>query len=72
MLVLLDHGSRTNERDPSILYNLSREFAHELHFFEVYHLPRRGIMKHEISSPGQWHYKHMIHVGTLGSWLKGK
>jgi hypothetical protein len=37
MLVILDHGSKTNERDPSILYNLSREFAHELHYFEVGH-----------------------------------
>jgi hypothetical protein len=27
MLVLLDHGSRTSERDPSIFYYLSRDFA---------------------------------------------
>jgi hypothetical protein len=26
MSVLLDHGSRTNERDPSNFYNLSSEF----------------------------------------------
>jgi hypothetical protein len=31
MSVLLDNGSRTNERDPSIFYNLSGEFAHKLH-----------------------------------------
>jgi hypothetical protein len=72
MLVLLDHASRKNERDPSILYNLSREFAHELHYFEVGHRPRRDIRKHEIASPGQWHSKHRIHVGPLGSWLKEK
>jgi hypothetical protein len=28
--VLLDHGSRTNEWDPSIFYNLSSEFPHKL------------------------------------------
>jgi hypothetical protein len=35
MSVLLDHGSRTNERDLNILNNLSGEFAHKLHYFEV-------------------------------------
>jgi hypothetical protein len=35
MLVLFDRGSRTDERDPSILYNLSGQFAHTLHFFKV-------------------------------------
>jgi hypothetical protein len=34
-LVLLDRGSMVNERDPSILYNLSWQFAHELHYFKV-------------------------------------
>jgi hypothetical protein len=72
MLVLLGHVSRKNESDPSILYNLSREFAHELHYFEVDHLPRRDIRKHEIASPGQWHFKHRIRVGYLGSWIKDK
>jgi hypothetical protein len=57
MLVLLNHGSRTNERDPSILYNLSREFAHELHYFEVGHQPRSDIREHQIASPGQWNSK---------------
>jgi hypothetical protein len=52
MLVLLDHGSRTNERDPSIFYNFSREFPHELHYFEVGHRPRREIREHKIASPG--------------------
>jgi hypothetical protein len=72
MLVLLDHGPRTNERDPSILYNLSRDFAHELHYFEVGHRPRRDIRKHEIASPGKWNSKQRIHVGPLESWLKDK
>jgi hypothetical protein len=45
MSVLLDHESRKNERDPSIFYNLSGEFAHKLHYFKVGHLPRRGIRK---------------------------
>jgi hypothetical protein len=35
MLVLFDHGSRKNERDPSIFYNLSSEFAHKLYYFKV-------------------------------------
>jgi hypothetical protein len=35
--VLLDHCSRANERDQSMLYNLSGEFAHKLHYFEVGH-----------------------------------
>jgi hypothetical protein len=35
MLVLLDHGSRTDERDPYILYKLSGQFAHKLHYFRV-------------------------------------
>jgi hypothetical protein len=34
-LVLLEHGSRTDERDPSILYKLSGKFAHKLHYFKV-------------------------------------
>jgi hypothetical protein len=34
--VFLDHGSKTNERDPSILYNLSGEFAYKLHYFKVW------------------------------------
>jgi hypothetical protein len=36
-LVLLDHGSMVmvNERDPSILNNLSWYFVHELHYFKV-------------------------------------
>jgi hypothetical protein len=67
MLVVLDHESRKNKRDPSILYNLSREFAHDLRYFEVAHQPIRDIRKHEIASPGQWNSKHRIHVGPLGS-----
>jgi hypothetical protein len=34
-LVLLDHGSMVNERDPSILYTLSWQFDLELHYFKV-------------------------------------
>jgi hypothetical protein len=55
MLVLLVHGSRKNETDPSISYSLSKAFANKLHYFKAGHLPRRDIRKHEISSPGQWH-----------------
>jgi hypothetical protein len=72
MLVLLDHGSRKKQRDPSIFYNLSRDFAHELHYFEVGQQPRRDIREHEIASPGQWHYKDRINVGPIGSLLKEK
>jgi hypothetical protein len=64
--VLLDRGSRTTGGDSFIFYKLSGEFAHKLHYFEVGRLPRSGIRKHEISSPGQWHSKHRIHVGPLG------
>jgi hypothetical protein len=35
MLVLLEHGSRTDARDPSILNKLSRQFAHKLHSSKV-------------------------------------
>jgi hypothetical protein len=49
MLVLLDHCSRTNERDPYISYNLSGEFAHKLHYFKFGHLPRRP--------PGESYFK---------------
>jgi hypothetical protein len=72
MSVLLDNGSRTNERDPSIFYNHSRDFVHKLHYFRVGHLPRRGIRNHEVSSPGPWHSEHKIHVSPFGSWLKDK
>jgi hypothetical protein len=72
MLFLLDRGSRTNDRDPSIVYNLYREFAHELHYFEVGHRPRANISGQEIVLPGQWYSKHRIHVGPLVSWLKYK
>jgi hypothetical protein len=72
MSVLLDHGSRTNERDPSIFYNICGEFAHKLHYFEVGHLPRRCIRKQQVSSPGQWNSKQKLHVSTLGSLLKEK
>jgi hypothetical protein len=34
MLVLLYYGSRTDERDPSILNKLSGQFAHKLHYFK--------------------------------------
>jgi hypothetical protein len=34
-LVLLDHGSMVNEKDPSIFYNLSCQFTHELHYLKV-------------------------------------
>jgi hypothetical protein len=64
MLVLLDHGSRKNERDTSI-YNLSREFSHKLHYFTCGHRPRRYIRKHTIASPGQWHSKHNINAIPL-------
>jgi hypothetical protein len=37
MLVLVDHGSSINERDPNIHFNLSKEFAHKLHYFKVGH-----------------------------------
>jgi hypothetical protein len=37
----MDHGSRTSERDPSIFYAISSEFAHKLHYFEAIHLLRR-------------------------------
>jgi hypothetical protein len=33
------------------LLNLSRQFAHELHYFKLGHLPRSGIRKLKISSP---------------------
>jgi hypothetical protein len=33
-LVLLDHVSMVDERDPSIFYNLSCQFAQELHYFK--------------------------------------
>jgi hypothetical protein len=73
MSVLLNHGSRTtNERDPSIFYNLYIEFGHKLHYFRVGHLPRRGIRKHEVSSPEPWHSMHKIHVSPLGSLIKDK
>jgi hypothetical protein len=44
-LVLLNRGSRTVERDLYILYKLSGQFAHKLHYFQVGHLPRSGIRK---------------------------
>jgi hypothetical protein len=40
-LILLDHGSMVDERDPSICLNLSCHFAHELHYFEVGITPKR-------------------------------
>jgi hypothetical protein len=72
MSVLFDHGSRTNERDPYIFYKLSREFGHKLHYFRVGHLPRRGIRKHKVSSPGPWHSSHKIYVSPIGTLIKDK
>jgi hypothetical protein len=34
-LILLDHGSMVDERDPSIFNTLSKQFDHELHYFKV-------------------------------------
>jgi hypothetical protein len=34
-LVLLDHGSMVDERDQSIFYNLSWQFANELYYLKV-------------------------------------
>jgi hypothetical protein len=72
MPVLLNHGSITNERDPSIFHNLSGEFAHKLHYFKVGYISRRDIRKQYVSSHGQWHYKHLIHVSPIGSLLSDK
>jgi hypothetical protein len=66
MLVLLVHGSSKNERDPSIFHSVSREFAHELHYFKAGHLPRRGTSKQKVSSSGQGHSKHKINVSPPG------
>jgi hypothetical protein len=63
---LLDHGSSTNERNPSIVYSLYGVFAHKLHYFKVGHLPRRCIRNHRISSPTQGLSKHNIHASPLG------
>jgi hypothetical protein len=38
----------TKERDPSILYCLSGQFTHTLHYFKLGHLPRGGIRKLKI------------------------
>jgi hypothetical protein len=35
-LVLMDHGSMVDERDPYIFYTLSTQFDHELHYFKVW------------------------------------
>jgi hypothetical protein len=66
---LLDHGSRTNERDPSI-FIIFLESLPMNHTTLKYGLPRRGIRNDKISSPGAWHSKHKIHVSPLGLWLK--
>jgi hypothetical protein len=55
----------TNERDPSMFYNISGDFAHTLQYFKAGHLPRRDIRKQEVSSPGKWHPKHKIHVSPF-------
>jgi hypothetical protein len=34
-LVLLDQGLMVDDRDPSVFYNLSWQFAHELHYFKI-------------------------------------
>jgi hypothetical protein len=34
-LVLLDHGSMLDERDPYIFYILSGQLTHELHYLKV-------------------------------------
>jgi hypothetical protein len=70
--ILFDHGSRINEMDASIFYNLYGEFAHDLHYFKVGHRPRRDIRKHEIASPGQLHSKNRINVSPTGSCINKK
>jgi hypothetical protein len=52
MLLFLDHGSRTNESDPSI-FIIFPAISPINYTIEVGHLPRRGIRKQEISSPEQ-------------------
>jgi hypothetical protein len=50
MSILLDHVSRTNGRHPSIFYNISGQFAHELHYIGVSPLPRGGMRKKRIAT----------------------
>jgi hypothetical protein len=47
-LVLLDHGSMVEERDPSICYTISRQFDHELHYFKVGITYKRHLELHNI------------------------
>jgi hypothetical protein len=58
----MDQDLRTNGRDPSVCYNLSGKFAHELHYIGVAPLPRGGMRKKRIATPVQWNYKHTIDV----------
>jgi hypothetical protein len=50
-LVLLDHGSMVDERDPSILITFLGSLPMNYTTFEL-GLPTRGIRKYKISSPG--------------------
>jgi hypothetical protein len=53
MLVLVDHGSRTNVRDPYIFYNLSGEFSHKLHYFKAW-----ITYLEEASANTKYHHQH--------------
>jgi hypothetical protein len=53
MLILLYHGSRTSERDPYMYNNISGEFAHKLHYFEVGHLGRSRTRDQAKQGPGR-------------------
>jgi hypothetical protein len=50
-LFLLDHGSMVNERDTSIFLNLAGSLPMNYTTSRL-GLPRRGINKYRISSPG--------------------
>jgi hypothetical protein len=49
--VVFDNGSMVYDRDPFIVYTLSRQFGHESHYFKLCHLRRSGIRTHRIESP---------------------
>jgi hypothetical protein len=50
-LILLDHGSMAYERDPSIFINFPDILPINYTTLRL-ELPRRGIGKHKISTPG--------------------
>ena len=63
----MNHGSMTNDKHSSPFINFWDVLSIIYTALKMGQLPRSGMDKHRISTPGQRHSKHTMHVASLES-----